>query len=227
MTIVSAPAGTGPPVKIRTHCPACTVPENFPPAGASPTWFKVAGRARTSARRTASPSIADTSSGGWVVRAARSSANTRPAASPRATTSVETGVNPSKMRWRASVVGIMCRYRTGEACTWLPSARGDVPWIEGRIGDRNDQEANALIPGPQGSSYRGSTKLGYGTDCPRSTYRGRLRAFFCARLAPAQFHGSRPTHDPELPPRHGLPEQAAVSSSEFHQDTCCSIRHPP
>ena len=53
ITIASAPAGTGPPVKMRTVSPGPTLPSKASPAGASPMTLRVAGVVATSVARTA------------------------------------------------------------------------------------------------------------------------------------------------------------------------------
>ena len=51
--MVSAPSGTGAPVKMRTVSPGPTVPSNDAPAGTLPIWRSVTGGSATSAARAA------------------------------------------------------------------------------------------------------------------------------------------------------------------------------
>ncbi len=53
ITIVSAPGGSTPPVKMRAASPAPTVPSNGWPAATSPTSLSLTGTLATSAARTA------------------------------------------------------------------------------------------------------------------------------------------------------------------------------
>ncbi len=53
ITMVSAPGGSTPPVKMRAASPAPTVPSNGWPAATSPITLSVAGAVATSAARTA------------------------------------------------------------------------------------------------------------------------------------------------------------------------------
>src|ERR1700752_3840521 len=103
ITTVSLPGGHTPPVKIRAAAPLPTRPAKGRPAATSPISFRRAGTVATSSPRTAYPSMAETSSGGWVRRAARSSASTRPSASASGTHSIGNGSTPSSTR--ASALG--------------------------------------------------------------------------------------------------------------------------
>src|SRR3954467_1283564 len=105
MTTVSLPAGSTPPVKMRAVSPALTWPANGRPAATSPISLSRAGAFATSSARTAYPSIAETSSGGCVRRAARSSERTRPSASLSATRSAASGSTRSSTRASASATG--------------------------------------------------------------------------------------------------------------------------
>src|SRR6185369_9201702 len=92
MTMRSAPAGNGAPVKMRTHVPGSSFPPQPRPGRDSPTIRSDAGYEHRSALRTAYPSIAETSARGESIDAITGSASTRPTAAPSAMVSVPSGI---------------------------------------------------------------------------------------------------------------------------------------
>ena len=95
-TVVLAAA----PVKMRAAWPGSTVTPAPWPAALSPTILSCAP-GRTSALRTAHPSMADASNGGWSRTAVIGSASQHPSASARGTASVASGTIPASMVARA------------------------------------------------------------------------------------------------------------------------------
>ena len=90
MTIVSAPLGTGAPVKILTASPLLRCPRKLLPAGTLPMHTSFLGDVFTSILFTAYPSIADTATGGWHRLARTSTAVTLFMADVSEVSSVET-----------------------------------------------------------------------------------------------------------------------------------------
>ena len=84
-TTVSASVGRGAPVMMRTHSPRRIAGSSVEPAATSPTTLSSTGSVavapRTSANRTAKPSIAELSKTGMSTAACTSSRNVSPSAS--------------------------------------------------------------------------------------------------------------------------------------------------
>src|SRR5215217_2229927 len=93
----SAPCGTGAPVKMRTASPEWSSASYPRPAALSPTMVS-ATASPMSARRTAQPSMAEESNGGWSRTAVTVSASVRPSALDRVT------VSAAKAETRASIL---------------------------------------------------------------------------------------------------------------------------
>ena len=108
ITTLSAPAGITAPVKMRTACPAPTVPAKGLPANDSPMRARrVSLPGARSAKRTAQPSIAELSWPGTSTGETTSSASTRPSACRTCTRSIAvTGTRKRRISSRARSTGI-------------------------------------------------------------------------------------------------------------------------
>src|SRR5262245_11169059 len=148
ITMVSAPGGSTPPVKMRAASPGPTAPATGCPAATSPTSLSRAGTSATSAARTAWPAMGETPAGGCVRNAARSAASTAPWASASGVGCAGSGSAAASTRDSASATGIsatgslLCFVVSGLAASLLHEADAlDAHAALGRLHHVVDGEA--------------------------------------------------------------------------------------